>query len=829
MSVRALLQRDVLDVLRRQEGAGRSPSNASLELLRPLGSGAHGTVHLARRQGDHGFARLVAVKVLSQADGGSAELQQRFFHEARLLGMLRHRAIVAAEDLVTVNGVPALVMEYVDGHDLSMVALANRRAPGCVPLAWLAHVGLEVTAALQAAWASLNPLTGQPLRALHCDVKPSNIRVTPSGSVKLLDFGVAHSRSSQVAEGMVVGTRAYLPPERFGGGPATPSSDLFALGMTLLVTAVRCDHRTRPTTAAESQAWVDRTLQDLAEPYGPLQPVLRLLLDSDASQRLDQQELLERLHGLARTDPRRLALLHEPVLQALSRAAPSLDASAVVEPSAVTEPLPGVGPTLLPSSGSSQASTTSWTALDRGALATLAGPFTLETAAAVLGPDPAEAARALRRLFSGKEVEQTTAEGVPLLSATRPDAARRTLAGLPPETQSLLRLRHAEHIAGVVSDRWLQEVSAGIGPGEAVQAAVQADLSAAVASGAPSPVVGACQLALVVLAKALPLAERVQRLEAIGAVPGCSEALFARTLRWRSHFAINLSQDVGITREVLRSAIEKADARWDHALGAALWHHLAVRSQNELDHYAARAAFGETLRLAKLADDPLMLAAASNNLGNTLMLMGDLEAARDAFAQACAAAELRSLDPASSMAMNNLALCWFGLGRLVKAMRTATRALRIAQRRPLPLLVAFSLLTRGALSSFAGEWEEVVEDLDQALPVLEEAGHAFAPTALALRTRARARLGQTDTFDTDFEEAQARAQGGHRLAWLSVQLSHALALCEQGRAEEGLPIWASARDRVATLGMVGPTLLAQAAETAAAFAAAGFADAPEAG
>ena len=217
-----------------------------------------------------------------------------------------------------------------------------------------------------------------------------------------------------------------------------------------------------------------------------------------------------------------------------------------------------------------------------------------------------------------------------------------------------------------------------------------------------------------------------------------------------------------------------------------------------------------------------MRAAASNNLGNTLMLMGDLEGAREAFAQACAAAELRSLDPALSMAMNNLALCWFGLGRMVKAMRTATRGLRVAQRRPLPLLVAFSHLTRGALSSFAGEWEEVVEDLDQAVAGLDAAGHAFAPTALALRTRARAHLGQTDHLDEDFARAQAAAQGGHRLAWLSVQLSHALALCEQDRAEEGFPIWQAARARVDTLGMVGPTLLAQAAETEAAFAAAGL-------
>ncbi len=822
MSVRSLLQRDVLEVMRQEDGTRGGPLRAPLELLRLLGSGAHGTVHLARRRGEHGFERLVAVKVLTEAEGVSAELQRRFFHEARLLGMLRHRSIVAADDLVTINGSPALVMEYVDGQDLSAVAKANRRAPGLVPLAWLAHVGMEVTTALQAAWESLNPLTGQPLRALHCDVKPSNIRITPAGSVKLLDFGVAQSRSSETAAGSVAGTRAYLSPERWVGGPATPSSDLFSLGMSLLVTAVRCDHHSRPTGASESQVWVDRVLEDLAAPYGPLRPVLRLLLDSDASQRLDQGELLERLHALAREDERRPPLLHAKVLAALDPVPLEACVSLEVEPSDATETLSAPVTTPLALMGGPDATTTSWSALDVGALATFSGLFTLESAAEVLGSDPGQAAGALRRLLSGGEVSRQEADGVPLLCASHPAAAQRTLEGLAPETQAALRLRHAAHFAAVASDRWLQEVLGGLGPPAAVQQAIEADLAVAAASGAPVEVAGVSQLALAVLAKDLPLPERVARLEALGAAPGRPERFFARTLRWRSHFAINLSQDVGISRQLLRSEIEKADARWDHALGAALWHHLAVLSQHQLDHYAARAAFHETLRLAQLADDTLMRAAASNNLGNTLMLMGDLDGAREAFAQACAAAELRSLDPPLSMAMNHLALCWFGLGRMVKAMRTATRGLRVAQRRPLPLLVAFSHLTRGALSSFAGEWEEVLEDLDPAVAGLDAAGHAFAPTALALRTRARAHLGQTEHLDADFARAQAAAQGGHRLAWLSVQLSHALALCEQGRAEEGLPIWQAARARVDTLGMVGPTLLAQAAETEAAFAAAGL-------
>ena len=129
-----------------------------------------------------------------------------------------------------------------------------------VPLAWLAHVGMEVTSALQAAWESLNPLTGQPLRALHCDVKPSNVRISASGSVKLLDFGVAQSQSREEGLGVIAGTRAFLPPERWQGAVASPSSDLFALGVTLLALTGCADPRSRPTGAAESQAWVEQAL-----------------------------------------------------------------------------------------------------------------------------------------------------------------------------------------------------------------------------------------------------------------------------------------------------------------------------------------------------------------------------------------------------------------------------------------------------------------------------------------------------------------------------------------------------------------------------------------
>ena len=186
--------------------------DGSLELVRQIGEGGHSVVFLARRHGGHGFQRLVAVKVVRRDPDLPSVVNERFLHEARLLGMLRHRGIVTADNVVELSLGTAIVMEYVPGLDLSDVARLQSQRPGRVPLGWLAHVGLEVTNALQAAWSWPSPVTGAPLRVLHCDVKPSNVRITADGAVKLLDFGVSTSSIDDTASGPLMGTIAYAAP-----------------------------------------------------------------------------------------------------------------------------------------------------------------------------------------------------------------------------------------------------------------------------------------------------------------------------------------------------------------------------------------------------------------------------------------------------------------------------------------------------------------------------------------------------------------------------------------------------------------------------------------
>ena len=95
----------------------------------------------------------------------------------------------------------------------------------------------EVASALQAAWASPSHTTGEPLRLIHRDVKPANIRIGKHGEVKLLDFGIARAgntvREAQTAANAMMGSYLYMAPERFHEDSIQPPSDVFALGSVL--------------------------------------------------------------------------------------------------------------------------------------------------------------------------------------------------------------------------------------------------------------------------------------------------------------------------------------------------------------------------------------------------------------------------------------------------------------------------------------------------------------------------------------------------------------------------------------------------------------------
>jgi len=182
---------------------------------------AAGGVGEVWRAEDTLLTRPVAVKLLRAELAGHTETLARFRAEARHAGALSHPAIARVYDYGDpVPPLPAfLVMELVDGPSLAAVLAA---AP--LGAAQTMDVVAQVAAGLQTAHAA---------GLVHRDIKPANLLLAADGQVKVTDFGIAHVAGSVpvTRTGVVMGTPAYLAPERVSGASATPAADLYSLGV----------------------------------------------------------------------------------------------------------------------------------------------------------------------------------------------------------------------------------------------------------------------------------------------------------------------------------------------------------------------------------------------------------------------------------------------------------------------------------------------------------------------------------------------------------------------------------------------------------------------
>jgi serine/threonine protein kinase len=165
--------------------------------------------------------REVAIKVLTERDDGERD---RFLREARSMARLNHRNVVAVYDAGRDEGWSFIIMELVEGRTLGSVPAHELTVHTAIR-----HY-IEVLEAL--AYAHGNGV-------IHRDVKPANVMVLANGSVKVMDFGLARRTSDMsgaTSAGEIVGTIAYLPPERFLGKVADARSDLYSVGVMLFET-----------------------------------------------------------------------------------------------------------------------------------------------------------------------------------------------------------------------------------------------------------------------------------------------------------------------------------------------------------------------------------------------------------------------------------------------------------------------------------------------------------------------------------------------------------------------------------------------------------------
>jgi len=193
------------------------------EIIGVLGQGGMGVVYRGR---DSRIGRDVAIKTLTEGFSGDAEMLKRFYQEAGHTGNLRHPNIVTVYDFGDEAGLPYIVMEYLDGEPLDRL-IQNREA---VHLRMKLDIVAQVCSAL--AYAHRQGM-------IHRDVKPANVFVQRDGLVKLLDFGIARAEGHRPMEqtmtrtGTLVGTPAYISPERLRGELFDGRSDIFSAGVML--------------------------------------------------------------------------------------------------------------------------------------------------------------------------------------------------------------------------------------------------------------------------------------------------------------------------------------------------------------------------------------------------------------------------------------------------------------------------------------------------------------------------------------------------------------------------------------------------------------------
>jgi serine/threonine protein kinase len=221
-----------------------------------IASGGMAEVFRARRTGAEEFSKLVCIKRLHRQFSRDGEFVALLLEEARTGSKLRHRNVVAIDDLGEHDGRYFLAMEYVNGVDLMQVEQRLAQAGARIPADVAAFVLAELLAGLSAAHTAVDPDTGRPLNVVHRDVTPHNVMVSFAGEVKLADFGIARAegRARITADGIVRGKFGYMPLEQATGGAVDARSDLFALGVTMyeLLTGRRPFCGDRPDATIEA-------------------------------------------------------------------------------------------------------------------------------------------------------------------------------------------------------------------------------------------------------------------------------------------------------------------------------------------------------------------------------------------------------------------------------------------------------------------------------------------------------------------------------------------------------------------------------------------------
>jgi serine/threonine protein kinase len=289
------------------KGKGKSLTLGNYVLLEKIGQGGMGAVYRAQHRR---MKRIVAIKMLPPSMINDAAAAARFQREVEAAARLRHPNIVAADDADEANGVHFLVMECVEGDDLSSLV----KKDGPLPVNQAAEYVMQAAQGLQAAHAE---------GIIHRDIKPSNLLLDKKGTVKVLDMGLARIESSAnvatqaelTGTGAIMGTVDYMPPEQaLSTKHADARADIYSLGCSLWylltarpiydgesITAKLLAHQSQPIPSlrsirSEVQESLDSVFRKMVaknveDRYQTMTDVIAALKRSQAATKTDAEEI----------------------------------------------------------------------------------------------------------------------------------------------------------------------------------------------------------------------------------------------------------------------------------------------------------------------------------------------------------------------------------------------------------------------------------------------------------------------------------------------------------------------------------------------------------
>ncbi len=208
-------------------------------LVRKLATGGMAEVFLARADGPMGFQKKLVVKRILPHFGEDQNFINMFLSEARLAAELNHPNVVQIFDFGQTDGTYYIAMEFIDGPNLRSLNKAARETVGPISLPLCARIVALAAEGLGYAHDLKDP-TGQVMNLVHRDISPDNVLVSRTGSVKVVDFGIAKASTQPhlTKSGVIKGKLAYMPPEQLAREPLDRRADIFALGVVLYELAV---------------------------------------------------------------------------------------------------------------------------------------------------------------------------------------------------------------------------------------------------------------------------------------------------------------------------------------------------------------------------------------------------------------------------------------------------------------------------------------------------------------------------------------------------------------------------------------------------------------